>query len=99
MRIAIELEQMGYLTCKLTKAKASKSKDAPERSGSGRQLKEPWQKGLEVYGLEKEKQAWHLTTSSQQAEGPPEQTQEVPGKTSSEQHRSTDEVRNVGPGC
>lgn len=43
--------------------------------------------------------AWHLTTSSQQAEGPPEQTQEVPGKTSSEQHRSTDEVRNFGPGC
>lgn len=57
MRIAIELEQMGYLTCKLTKAKASKSKDTPpERSGSWRQRKEPWQKGLEVYGLEKEKQ-------------------------------------------
>lgn len=39
--IAIEHKQMGYLTCKLTKAKAaadgSKSKDTPERSGSRRQ--------------------------------------------------------------
>ena len=39
--IAIEHEQMGYLTCKLTKthtvADGSKSKDTPERSGSRRQ--------------------------------------------------------------
>lgn len=39
--IAIEHEQMGYLTCKLTKTNAvadrSKSKDTRERSGSRRQ--------------------------------------------------------------
>lgn len=54
MVIAIEHEQMDYLTCKFTKAKASadgsKSKDTPERSGSKRQRNVPWQRGWESTG-------------------------------------------------
>lgn len=53
MMIAIEHEQMGYLTYKLTKAKAaadgSKSKATPERSGSRRQRDVTLAKELEVY--------------------------------------------------
>lgn len=49
MVMAIEREQMGYRTCKITKAKAaadgSKSKDTPERSGSKRQLNVPRRTG------------------------------------------------------
>lgn len=93
---------MGYLTCRLTKAKAvadgSKSKDTPERSGSRRQRKVRWQKGWKSRGKKRRGKSGTWPTSSQQAEGPPEQTQEVPGKTSSKQHRSTDEARNFGPG-
>lgn len=102
MMIAIEHEQMGYLTCKLTKAKAvadgSKSKDTPERSGSRRQRIVPWQTGWKSMGKKRRSKPGTWPTSSQQAEGAPEQTQEVPGTTSLEQHLSRDEARNFRPG-
>ena len=100
--IAIEHEQMGYLTCKLTKTNAvadgSKSKDTRERSGSRRQWIVPWQNGWKSKGRKRRSKPGPWPTSSQQAEGAPEQTQEVPGKTSLEQHLSRDEARNFGPG-